>query len=124
MKVILKNVTINEVASKEVKSKETGDTRIYRTVDIFIPRDKEDDYSKPKSISAGVVETAEGSKVFNYLCTLEGQKVCLEGDYSEEKHFIAKGQKYDIPERFVISSVIDVASIKPVEMPKNMKVAA
>jgi hypothetical protein len=123
MKIVIKGVTINEVASKEVENKETGDVRVFRSVDIFIPRDKDDEYSKPKSISAQVVEGNYGLAVFNYLAGMEGQKVCIEGNYSEEKHFVAKGQKYDIPEKFFITAVIDVASIKPVEL-KNIKVAA
>lgn len=124
MKLILKSVTINEVASKESTVKETGERKIYRNVDIFIPRDKEDEYSKPKSISAKVIDGPIGVGIFDLLSGMEGQKVCLEGNYTEEKHFVAKGQKYDMPESFVISAVIDVASIKAIETGRKMKAAA
>lgn len=123
MKIILKGVTINEVAAKETKVKETGETKVYRSVDIFIPRDKEDEYSRPKSISAKVIEGPVGMAIFELLLGMEGQKVTLEGNYTEEKHFVAKGQKYDMPESFLISAVIDAASIKVVDTGRKMKAA-
>lgn len=123
MKIILKAVTINEVAAKEVTNKETGEMRVYRSVDIFIPRDKEDEYSRPKSISAKVIEGPVGMAIFDLLMGMEGQKVTLEGNYTEEKHFVAKGQKYDMPESFLISAVIDASSIKAVETGRKMKAA-
>lgn len=123
MKIILRSVTVNEVASKETKVKETGETKVYRSVDIFIPRDKEDEYSRPKSISAKVIDGPVGMAIFDLLLGMEGQKVTLEGNYTEEKHFVAKGQKYDMPEAFVITAVIDAASIKAVEIARKMKAA-
>lgn len=123
MKIIMRNVTINEVAAKEVTNKESGEMKVYRSVDIFIPRDKEDEYSRPKSISAKVIEGPVGMAIFDLLMGMEGQKVTLEGNYTEEKHFVAKGQKYDMPESFLISSVIDAASIKAVDTGRKMKAA-
>jgi len=124
MKIILKSVTVNEVAAKEVTNKDTGELKVYRSVDIFIPRDKEDEYSRPKSISAKVIEGPIGMAVFELLLGMEGQKVTLEGNYTEEKHFVAKGQKYDMPEAFVITALIDASSIKAVEGARKMKAAA
>lgn len=123
MKIILKSVTVNEVAAKEVKDKETGGTKVYRSVDIFIPRDKEDEYSRPKSISAKVIEGPVGMAIFDMLLGMEGQKVTFEGNYTEEKHFVAKGQKYDMPEAFVISALIDASSIKAVDTGRKIKAA-
>lgn len=123
MKIILRGVTVNEVAAKETKVKESGEIKVYRSVDIFIPRDKEDEYSRPKSISAKVIDGPVGMAIFDLLLGMEGQKVTLEGNYTEEKHFVAKGQKYDMPEAFVITAVIDAASIKAVETARKMKAA-
>jgi len=103
MKIILKSVTVNEVAAKEVTNKDTGELKVYRSVDIFIPRDKEDEYSRPKSISAKVIEGPIGMAVFELLLGMEGQKVTLEGNYTEEKVIVIKDAATRRPDAYIYS---------------------
>lgn len=125
MKIVMQDVTVNQVAYKEVEDKKSGDIAIYRNVDIFVPRDVEDEYSKSKAVTAGCADSADGIKAFQYLQSKEGSRVCLLVDYKEAFDYKDKnGNKQHSQERFKILNVIDGASIKPVEMPKTMKVAA
>lgn len=132
MKIILQDVTVNQTSLNEVDQKDkktgqkTGEIVTYRNVDIFIPRDVEDQYSKSKAITAACADTREGIQAFNYLQTKEGSRVSLLVDHKEAFSYKDKtsGQRVESAEAFRILQVIDSASIKPVEMPKNMKVAA
>lgn len=125
MKIILQDVTINQTSLKEVKKKGSEDISIYRNVDIFIPRDVEDQYSKSKAITAACADTSDGVKAFQYLQTKEGSRVSLLVDHQEGFSYKDKsGGMVHREEAFRILQVIDSSSIKPVEMPKSMKVAA
>lgn len=126
MKIILQGVTVNQTSLKEAKKKDSGDVVIYRNVDIFIPRDVEDPYSKSNAITAACADTREGVQAFNYLQTKEGSRVSLLVDHQGAFKYKDKtsGQWIEREEAFRILQVIDSESIKPVEMPKSMKVAA
>lgn len=126
MKIILQEVTVNQTSLKEAKKKGSDDVAIYRNVDIFIPRDVEDPYSKSKAITAACADTRDGVQAFNYLQTKEGSRVSLLVDHQEAFSYKDKtsGQRIDREEVFRILQVIDSVSIKPVEMSKNLKAAA
>lgn len=125
MKIIMQGVTVNQTSLKEGLNKKTGLNFCFRNVDLFIPRDVEDEYSKSKAITAECADSPEGVKAFNYLQAKEGARVCLLVDHKESFSYPDKqGNKQFQPERFKILDVIDSASIKSVEMPKSMKVAA
>lgn len=124
MKVIISDVVINQVTANEFPDKTTGEIKVMRNVDIFIPRDPYDEYSKSKAITAKVIDSPEGIAAFKHIQSKEGQKVSLLGDYTPAREWfdkkIGKTQYYD--ESFKIFGVIDSASIKVVETPK-MKAA-
>lgn len=123
MKIILQDVTINQTSLKEVADKKSGVIKSYRNVDIFIPRDVDDAYSKSKAITANCAETPDGVASFNYLLKKEGQRVSLLVDHQEGFSYKDKnGGMVHREEGFKILQVIDSASIKSVEMPK-MKAA-
>lgn len=126
MKIILQEVTVNQTSFKEAKKKGTNEDVIYRNVDLFIPRDVEDPYSKSKAITAACADSRDGVQAFNYLMTKEGSRVSLLVDHQEGFSYKDKatGQRIDREEAFRILQVIDSASIKPVEMSKNLKAAA
>lgn len=125
MKIILQDVTINQTSLKEVKKKGSEDINIYRNVDVFIPRDVEDPYSKSKAITAACADSRDGVQAFNYLQTKEGSRVSLLVDHQEAFSYKDKnGGSVHREEAFRILQVIDSASIKPVEMPKGLKAAA
>jgi hypothetical protein len=124
MRVIISEVVVNQVTAKEYVDKSTGEVKVMRDVDIFIPRDPNDEFSKSKAITARVVDSPEAIAAFKHLQTKEGQKVSLLGDYTPAREWTDKktGKTQHFDESFKIFSVIDSASIKVVEMLK-MKAA-
>ncbi len=122
MKIVLSDVVVNQVSSREVEKKDkagnkTGEIVTYRNVDIFLPSDPDDPFSQAKAITAKVVESPEGFAAFKYLQSKEGQKVSLFGQYQAARSF----KNSNFPEEFKIMGVVE--SIKMVEI-KTLKAAA
>lgn len=122
MKIILSDVVVNQVTSREGEKKDkqgnkTGEHVTYRNVALFVPADPNDPYGQAKAITANPAETSEGIAAFKILQSKEGQKVSLLGEYEPSK--TVKGNLF--PEKFRILAVVE--SVKFVEV-KLLKAAA
>lgn len=125
MKIIMQDVTVNQTSLKEGVNKKTGLNFCFRNVDLFVPRDVEDEYSKSKAVTAECADNVEGVRAFQYLQTKEGSKVSLLIEHKEAFSYIDKsGNKQHQQERFKILNVVDSASIKFLKLGENIKVAA